>query len=174
MLIAYQTVPIQGATALLVPAPVPSNYKNEEAIEKHRIKATAELSTRVADTPCCLQLNGLLTRTSDGRMERPSGPPALWMMGVLQSNPSFVWCFRPRRFIRILSLSCIRMGARASATLLTSDIFQDPFDLIFGTTENMNRINCLRSINIEPEQDSSLEEQMRVLHALGSKIAILR
>lgn len=174
MLVACQFSAIDRAGSLLQPAPVPSNYKTSDAIARHKERARQGVLEDVTETAACLQPTGALVVDGAGQPQRPTGAIAPWLMGVLYSpiviDQRTVWTFYPRLLGRVVALSCLRLGQpKVPDWLFLSDRFRDPFKVLFGSGR-FNKTACLASFGIRPLDDLSLEEQLRVLGELVSRI----
>lgn len=174
MLVACQFNTTDRAGSLLRPAEVPSNYVKSDAIARHKERAKQAALADALETAACLQPTGALILDAQSGYQRPTGAIAPWLMAMLYEpivlRQSTVWTFAPRLLGRVVALSCLRLGqAKVPDWLFLSERFRDPFKVLFGTGR-LDRSACLISLGVRPFEDSSLEEQVRVLKELTDRI----
>lgn len=173
MLLACQFAPIDGASHMILPAPVPRSYKTPDAIARYKENARRSALELTGETGACVQPTGAIL--FDGSTyQRPTGAIAPWLLGVLYEpivlKQQTIWTFQPALIGRAVALSCLRIGQqRVPPWLFLRDRFRDPFRLLFGSGR-LDRGACLASIGVRDLDDNSLDEQVRLLRDLTSRL----
>lgn len=163
----------ERTSGLILPAPVPKNYKNVDAIQRHQEQAQHAVGLEMLETPACLQPIGAAVRLRHGDPAQwPNGSVAVWLCGLLAAVPpgKTVWTFRPEWLPRAVALACIRQGVKpVPEPVLVTSRYRDPFALLFGPGR-LDRDACLRSIGLKPYNPSELGAELETLSALVALI----